>query len=333
MLPLLANHDHTSFEIYCYTDLTIPDALTDQLKSLVHFWKLTSGLSDAQLADLIRSDGIDILVDLTMHLKGSRLMAFARKPAPVQVTYLAYCSTTGLETMNYRLSDPQLDPLYMNDSVYTERTVRLPRTYWCYPEPENAPDVGPLHASSAGHVMFGCFNNYSKVTRQTLEMWARILNAVPESRLVIHAHEGSHRQAALELFASHGVEAGRVHFNGFRRLDEYLAQYNQVDISLDPFPYGGGTTTCDAIYMGVPVVSLEGATAVSRAGKSILTNVGLQDLVAKSPDQYVEIALKLAADLPRLEDLRKSLRQRLKDSPLMDGPQFARDMEEIYRRM
>jgi predicted O-linked N-acetylglucosamine transferase (SPINDLY family) len=336
MLALLANHDHTKFEIYCYTDLTVPDRLTEQFKSLVHFWKPTAGLSDAQLADLIRSDSIDILVDLTMHMNDSRLMAFARRPAPVQLTYLAYCSTTGLETMDYRLSDPHLDPPCppsIDESHYTEKTIRLPRTYWCYPEPETPTDIGPLPVSSAGHITFGCFNNYSKVTHQTLELWARVLNAVAQSRLIIHSHEGSHRQVALDLFASQGIDPTCVQFQGFRRMSEYLSQYNQIDIALDPFPYGGGTTTCDAIYMGVPVVSLEGTTAVSRAGRSILTNVVLADLVAKSPDQYVEIASRLAQDLPRLEELRRSLRQRLKDSPLMDAVQFARDIEESYYRI
>jgi len=333
MLPLLANHDHAKFEIYCYTDLTVPDRLTEQFRSLVHFWKPTAGFSDAQLADLIRADAIDILVDLTMHMNDSRLMAFARRPAPVQLTYLAYCSTTGLETMDYRLSDPHLDPAGIDESLYTEKTIRLPRTYWCYPEPENAPEVGPLPASSEGHITFGCFNNYSKVTHQTLELWARVLNAVPRSRLIIHSHEGSHRQAALDLFSGQGIDPARVQFQSFRRMSEYLSQYNQIDIGLDPFPYGGGTTTCDAIYMGVPVVSLEGTTAVSRAGRSILTNVGLAELVAKSADQYVEIALRLAQDLSRLEELRKSLRPRLKDSPLMDDVRFARDIEEIYLRI
>jgi predicted O-linked N-acetylglucosamine transferase (SPINDLY family) len=333
MLPLMANHDPKAFEVFCYTDVAIPDQLTARLKCHADVWRSAVSLSDARLADLIRSDGIDILVDLTMHLKGSRLLTFAQRPAPVQITYLAYCGTTGLETMDYRLSDPHLDPPETDGSVYTERTIRLPQTYWCYPTPDASPEVALLPALSAGYVTFGCFNNYAKVTRQMLQVWCRILKQVPASRLIVHAHEGAHRQAVRDLFENEGVDPARLQFNGFQRLESYLAQYNQVDIALDPYPYAGGTTTCDAIWMGVPVISLAGQTAVSRAGKSILTNIGLPELVANSTDQYVDIASGLAGDLPRLIKLRSELRQRLKDSPLMNAEQFAIDIENIYKRL
>jgi predicted O-linked N-acetylglucosamine transferase (SPINDLY family) len=333
MLPLLSHHDHAEFEVYCYTDITVPDALTDRLKPLADVWRPTVGLSDEKFAELVRADGIDILVDLTMHLKGSRLLGFARRAAPVQITYLAYCSTTGLEQMDYRFSDPHLDPPGIDESVYTEKTVRLPSTYWCYLAPEGGPDVGSPPVQAAGRITFGCLNAYAKVTGRMLEVWCGLLKEVPDSRLVLHAHEGSHRQRAYDLFEREGVAPDRVEFVGFHRLGAYLEQYNRIDIALDPHPYGGGTTTCDALWMGVPVVSLEGATAVSRAAKSILTNVGLAELVAKSADHYVEIAARLARDGSRLAELRGSLRQRLKDSPLMDAPRFAREVEEVYRRL
>jgi predicted O-linked N-acetylglucosamine transferase (SPINDLY family) len=330
MLPLMAHHDLAAFEIYCYTDVASPDAITEQLKTGADVWRSTAGLSDEQLAQLIRSDQIDVLVDLAMHLKGGRLLAFARRPAPVQITYLAYCSTTGLETMHYRITDPHLDPPGADESVYSEKTLRLPHAYWCYPAPENSPVVGPLPATTAGHVTFGCLNNFSKVTPQMLTVWGGLLKSIPSSRLILHSHEGSHRQSVIDQFTRDGIEPGRLQFVGFNRLVPYLELYNQIDIALDPYPYGGGTTTCDALWMGVPVVSLAGATAVSRAGKSILTNVGLSEWVADSPEKYVELATTLANDLPLLADLRNGLRNRLQESPLMKAAEFARDIEAIY---
>jgi predicted O-linked N-acetylglucosamine transferase (SPINDLY family) len=331
MLPLLSHHDRNQFEIYCYTDVRRVDALTETLKSHTDIWQSTSGLSDEQLVELVRRDQIDILIDLTMHMKGSRLLTFARKPAPVQITYLAYCSTTGLTAIDYRLSDPWLDPVGMDETVYSEKTIRLARTYWCYPRPDGAPDLIPPPSTHSGQVTFGCLNNYCKVTTLTLSLWRDLLSNVAQSRLILHALEGQHRQNALDHFATAGIAPNRIEFVGQVPLKEYLAQYNRIDIALDPFPYGGGTTTCDALYMGVPVVSLSGDTAVSRGGLSILSNLDHPELVASNPDEYLQIAASLASDPSRLAELRRTLRDQMQASVLMDARTFARDVEAAFR--
>jgi protein O-GlcNAc transferase len=345
LLPLLAHHDRRRFEIFCYTDVRQTDRMTDRIRSHCDTWRSTAGLSDERLAQLVRDDRIDILVDLTMHMKGSRLLAFARKPAPVQVTYLAYCGTTGLRTIDYRLSDPFLDPPGADESVeppavsavepvYSEKTIRLPRTYWCYEPAADAPDVVPPPSVGAGGMItFGCLNNFGKVAPVTLDTWAELLQRVGRSRLLLFAPEGSHRDLARQHLAQMGVDPHRLQFVPLRQLNQYLLQYNQIDIALDPFPYPGGTTTCDALWMGVPVVSMTGKTAVSRAGLSILSNVGLPELVAGTTEQYLSIATELAADLPRLAQLRATLRDRMKASALMDARRFARDVEDAFEKM
>ena len=333
ILPLLANHDHANFEIFCYSDARVTDSMTQQLRQHADTWRETWPLSDAKLADRAREDRIDILVDLLMHAKGSRMLAFAGKPAPVQVTYLSYASMTGLETMDYRLSDPYLDPPGEDESLYTERTIRLSSTYWCFQPSPQMPEVGPLPATTNGYVTFGCLNNFWKVTPQTRSAWMRLLLQVPNSRLILHCHEGSHRQRLLGQFAQGGIAANRIEFVGFQPLRQYFEQYNGIDIALDPFPYGGGTTTCEALWMGVPVVTLLGKTAVGRAGYSILSNIALAELVGRDMEEYVRLAAGLATDLPRISELRRTMRSTMRSSPLMDAPRFAHDVEEAYRAM
>jgi len=339
MRPLLAHHDCGQFEIYCYSDVRRPDALTRELAANAGTWRATIGMSDEQLDQIIRDDQIDILVDLTMHMESNRLLVFARKPAPVQATYLAYCGTTGLQAIDYRFTDPYLDPVASTGSgqndelIYSEQSIYWPRTYWCYQPLPQTPDVGPLPALSAGHVTFGCLNNFAKVSAAALRTWCRVLGDTPRSVLVLHAREGSHRDRVRAILASHGIDPRRLRFVGMLPWREYLEQYQQIDIALDPFPYPGGTTTCDALWMGVPVVSLAGQTAVGRAGVSLLSNVRLPELVAATLEQYVRIAVELAGDLPRLAALRLTLRQKMLSSPLMDAPGFARDMEVAYREM
>ncbi|HSZ57979.1 MAG TPA: tetratricopeptide repeat protein [Tepidisphaeraceae bacterium] len=338
MLPLLANHDRTRFEIFCYTDLIHADWLTEKIKPHVDMWRGTIDLSDEQLARQIRQDRIDVLVDLTMHMRGSRLMAFARKPAPVQVAYLAYCGTTGLEAMDYRLTDPHLDPQSQgdgrDDAIYCEKSVSLPQTYWCYEPSAAAPEPGPLPALAAGYVTFGCLNNFSKVSRKALNTWAEVLRAVPDSRLIICSPEGRHRQGVRDLLRFNGVEPSRIEFVGLLfPLEKYLERYQRIDIALDPFPYPGGTTSLDALWMGVPVVTLAGQTAISRSGVSILSNLSRLQWIGHTAEQYVEIATRLAADPAALGAVRQSLREKLRSSPLMNAPQFARDIEAAYRQM
>jgi predicted O-linked N-acetylglucosamine transferase (SPINDLY family) len=333
ILPLLAAHDADRFEVFCYCDVRRPDHVTGLLRRHASQWRNTLGLTDERAAQLIREDQIDVLVDLTMHTAENRMLLFARKPAPVQVSYLAYCSTTGLDTMDYRLTDPHLDPPGMNDAFYSEKSIRLPETYWCYPLEERSPPVSPPPALIAGEVTFGSLNNFCKVSPEALDLWIQLLRATPKSRLILHANEGSHRQRVRDLLEHQGIDPRRLKFADRVPLSEYYRLYEQIDIGLDPFPYTGGTTTCDALWMGVPVVTLAGRTAVGRGGVSVLCNVGLSKLIAQTPQQYVQIATDLAKDLPRLAELRRALRARMQASPLMDAPRFARNIEAAYRQM
>jgi len=238
-----------------------------------------------------------------------------------------------LETIDYRLSDPYLDPPQTDLSVYSEQTVRLPETYWCYQPGGPVSESAPLPALSTGFITFGCLNIFAKVSPAILELWSQILQAIPKSRLLIHSNHGTHLNKVRELFGQKGISADRIEFIGRQPWPNYINTYNRIDISLDPLPYNGGITTCDSLFMGVPVVSLSGQTAVGRAGKSILSNIGLPELVAQKPEEYVEIAVELANDLPRLAKLRRTLRQRMESSPLMDAKRFARNVEAAYRDM
>jgi predicted O-linked N-acetylglucosamine transferase (SPINDLY family) len=333
LLPLLRARDRSCLEVICYSDCRRPDAFTEQFRQTADGWHDIVGWSDLQVAERMRQDRIDIAVDLTLHGLNNRLLALARKPAPVQVTYLAYCSSTGLEAIDYRLSDPYLDPPGMDESVYSEKTMRLPETYWCYQPTSAPPETSPLPALAQGHITFGSLNNFCKVSAPTLAAWGKLLRSVPNAQLLLHTREGSHRQRVLERLGGEGIEPQRVRFAGYLPMEQYFELYQRIDIALDSFPCGGGTTTCDALWMGVPVVSLVGRTAVGRGGLSILSNVGMPELAARSEEEYVRIARELANDIPRLTNLRATLRQRMEQSPLMDTPRFARNIEAAYRQM
>jgi predicted O-linked N-acetylglucosamine transferase (SPINDLY family) len=332
-VPLLSNHDHRQFEIFCYAGVARPDVLTERLRGCADVWRSTVGLSDPQLADLVRRDQIDILVDLIMHSPKNRLLLFARKPAPVQVSWLSYPGTTGLSTIDYRLTDPYLDPAGLFDAYYTEQSVRLLETFWCYDPLTEEPPVNALPASATGVITFGCLNNFCKINDGCLQLWARVLRAVPKSRLLLIAPLGSAREHVTARLQQEGIDPLRVEFIARQPRLEYLRLYHRIDLGLDPLPYNGGTTTLDAFWMGVPTLTLVGKTVVGRAGWSQLCNLGLQELAAESPEQFVALAARLARDLPWLEELRGSLRQRMQQSPLMDGKRFARHMEQAYRWM
>jgi len=330
--PLLENHDHQNFEIFAYFCIATPDSLTPRLRAATDVWRDVAGSSDDQLAQIIRDDRIDILVDLSLHTAENRLLVFARKPAPVQATYLAYPGTSGLDTMDWRLTDRFIDPPGGDESGYSEKSYRL-QSYWCYyPCMDFIVDPEP-RSRQTGVTTFGCLNNFSKISSVTLQTWIQLLQAVPKSRLVIHAAPGDHRRIAAEKFSAAGVDPARLIFVPLVSIPDYFKQYQQLDIALDPFPYGGGTTTCDALWTGVPVITLRGRTAVGRGGVSILSNVGLTELIAENPADYVRLAAELAADIPRLTQLRGQLRERTRLSPLMDAPAFARDVESAYRHM
>jgi predicted O-linked N-acetylglucosamine transferase (SPINDLY family) len=327
ILPLFREHDRRQVEVFAYSDATTPDGLTNLIRNRVDRWHDVAKLGDQELADSVRADGIDILVDLAAHSGHNRLLMFARKPAPVQVTYLAYCSTTGADAIDYRITDRFLDPPGEPES-YTETSIRLPHCYWCY----SAPPLGrPVTDRRAGPPTFGCLNNYAKVSDVTLRLWARLLRRVPEAQLLLYARTEAHRERVHRALREVGVEDSRAIFVGRQSLSLYLQTYRDIDVALDPHPYGGGTTTCDALWMGVPVVSLAGRTAVSRAGSTLLSNVGLGHLVARTEDEYVERAAELIRDQGRLAELRRSLRPVLEASPVMNAPQFARDFEAALR--
>ncbi|HEY2342930.1 MAG TPA: hypothetical protein VGH90_07875, partial [Chthoniobacteraceae bacterium] len=333
LLPLLRNHDHDAFEVFAYSDVLAPDSVTTEIRGSCDQWRDLSGVDDERAAEMIRADGIDILVDLALHMARNRLLIFARKPAPIQVTYLSYAGTSGMEAIDYRFSDPHLDPADADLTRYRETTLRLPRTYWCYEPGGAAPNVSPPPVVSSGFATFGCLNNFAKVSKDALDAWLEVLRAVPGSRLLLHAPEGDARTAVRDHFNRGGLEADRLEFVGWQDWSKYVRTFQRIDIALDPFPYGGGITTCDALWMGVPVVSLSGQTAVGRSGRSLLANASLPELVAKTREQYVDIAASLAGDPSRLGALRSSLRERMERSPLRDASGFAQEVENAYRQM
>jgi predicted O-linked N-acetylglucosamine transferase (SPINDLY family) len=332
--PILAAHDHTAFEVFCYASSPQADMTTARLRSYADHWRDISQTIDERASQLARDDGIDILVDLAGHIGGNRLMLFARKPAPVQVTYIGYQNTTGMAAMDYRLTDDWADPPGTTDEFYTEKLVRLPRSFFCYLPSADAPPPSALPALDKGHVTFGSFNNFAKVTPQVLTTWCEILRAVPNAHIVIVANAQDSVAAYLvRTFTERGIDVSRVTLADRRGRLEYLSLINQVDIALDPFPFNGHTTTCDALWQGVPVVTLAGRMYAERFGSTAHVNLGLQDLIAGSLTEYVSIAARLAGNLEALSQLRGGLRQRMAESPLLDFAGFTRNLESAYRQM
>jgi len=333
--PVLEHHDHSRFEIVCYSNSTRTDEVTRRLQQHADRWRSIADLPDAQAEAMIRDDGIDILVDLSGHTAANRLPLFARKPAPVQATWIGYPNTTGMAAMDYRLTDANLDPPGMTERYHTEELVRLPVSA-CFRPAQQSPEVNALPALTAGHVTFASFNNFTKVTPPTIACWSQVLAAVPGSRLMLmigDADSRDAREAVEQAFARHRIGPDRLQLVGKRPLAEYLALHHQVDIALDPFPYNGGTTSVHSLWMGVPVITLAGSTALSRVGVTILANVGLADLIAQSVEQYVEIAHGLAQDTERLSKMRAQLRARMQASPLIDAGNLTRALEAAYREM
>lgn len=333
---LLEVHDREEMEVFCYSDVMNPDVVTGRMKRHAGHWRRIVGLADAQVADLIREDRIDILVDLAGHTGDNRLPVFARKPAPVQVTWLGYCDTTGLAVIDYRITDAHADPPGSTEALHSEQLIRLPRTFASYRPVEDAPPVCPLPAPGKGRVTFASFHTRKKLNEPLLELWAEILGRVPGSRLMLVSvahHERMGSETLEGFFGNRGIDAARLEFRGRQSLADYLALHGEADVLLDCHPFSGHTTSCHALWMGVPVVTQAGRTHCSRMVASVLSNVGLPELVATSPEEYVKLAVELANDLPRLAELRSTLRERMRTSPLMDAAGFARDMEAACRDM
>lgn len=334
--PLLACHNPDRVEAICYSDTGVPDAVTRRLIALSGGWRETVGLSEAELDALIRRDGIDILVDLCGHSSGNRQTVFARRPAPIQVTWLGYPDTSGLSAMDYRLVDAVTDPEGPADALASETLVRLPGSFLCYWPPRGAPAPGPSPALS-GPVTFGSFNRLSKMTPAAVRLWAAILRQVPDSRLLMKSiglGSDAMRKRIEAAFDAEGVTPDRLDLIAWTATwREHLELYRRVDVALDTFPYNGTTTTCEALWMGVPMVGLLGGRHAARVGASLLASIGLKELIAATPQDYVAIAVALAQDRPRLAALRDGMRARLRSSPLCDAPEFARQVEETYRTM
>ena len=332
--PIFENHSRDAVEVYAYAEVANPDAVTAELRALTDEWRSTVGLSDAQVAAMIRADEVDVLVDLAGHTANARLLALARKPAPVQVTYLGYPATTGLDVMDYRLTDGVTEPVGSSERYYTEELVRLPQCLWCYAPFADMPAVTALPALTNGYVTFGSFNNFAKIGPRVIELWAAVLRAVPNSRITLITIPAGTAQAELrDRFAALGVATERVVMHDRLLRREYLDLFSEVDIALDPFPCNGGTTTCDALWMGLPVVALTGETFLSRASYSILSAVNLTGYAAADVTAYQDICVKASRELETLARVRAQLRKQLTTSPLLAAPAFTRDLEAAYRAL
>jgi len=336
--PVLRTHDRGRFHVTCYSN-ALEGKPTTRFQSPADGWRDIRGVCDADAAERIRADGIDLLVDLGGHCASGRLGIFARKPAPVQFTWLGYPDTTGLTTIDYRFTDSTADPAGIADRYHSEKLIRLERSFLCYQPPDEAPPVSALPAWFTGQVTFGSFAFPAKITDEVIAAWSQILKRIPTSRLLLHHcfsdyadPRGAVRERLLAKLCRLGVGENRIHFAGFvRPLRDHLQMYSHVDVGLDTFPYNGATTTCESLWMGVPVISLKGSCHAGRVGASILTTVGLGGLVASRAEEYVDRAVALASDLDQLAAMRASLRGVMERSPLLDSISFTRGLEDCYR--
>ena len=333
LVRVLESLGQTQQQTICYSDRPGKDDVARRLQSAATQWRDVMHMSDQRLAEQIRSDRIDILFDLAGHTAHNRLLTFARKPAPVQITWIGYEGTTGLTAMDYLLADRHVVP-QGSEQYYREHVLRMPDGYLCYDPPAAAPPVGPLPSLAKGYPTFGSLNNLAKITPEVVAVWAQILRRAPTARLVLKYRglgDPTVKRRYLNLFAAHNVEPKRLELLPSSSYAEYMATYHELDVALDPFPFSGSATTCEALWMGVPVVTCPGETFASRHSLSHLSNVGLTETIVHSLDEYVERALALAADLPRLATLRAGLREQMAASPLCDGKRFANHLVSLLR--
>ncbi len=334
---VVESHNRENVEVFCYSDVKLPDAYTQKISETSDHWRETSQLSHEQLALLIAKDRIDILVDLTGHTANNRLMTFARKPAPIQVTWLGYPNTTGLKAIDYRFTDRWADPPGMSDQLNTETLIRISNGFLCYAPISDSPPISDLPMTESGFITFASFNNSSKINVDVIKLWSSILSGVKGSKLILKSPQFTDpviKQRYLALFESNGIDSSRIEIYGYiASTIEHLAIYQKVDVGLDPFPYNGTTTTCEALWMGIPVVVLTGNSHVSRVGVSLLSNVGLTEFVAETKDEYIRICSNLAKSPEKLLEIRKGMRSRMENSSLLDIDGFVSDIESEYRNM
>jgi predicted O-linked N-acetylglucosamine transferase (SPINDLY family) len=331
---LLDNHDRDQVEVYAYANVAHPDEVTGRLRSKFDAYRDIRGLDDRQAAALVAEDRIDILVAMAGHSDSHRLTIFALKPAPVQVD-LGSIGTTGLPQIDYRITDERLDPPE-TQPFYLEELVYVPDGFVCYRPPDFAPPVDPLPARASGSVTFGSFNNSLKINPQVVALWSEVLRRTPGARLLLKCRGGGDTEWVDRLrraFAGHHVDPLRIEACGWQSPQEHLRLYGQVDVCLDPFPFNGCVSTLEALWMGVPVVTLAQDVYVSRVGSTILGRLGMDALVTTSPDAYVAAAVNLAGSLDVLDRVRRHLRARMAASPLCDGHRYAQQIEAAYRRM
>uniref|UniRef100_A0A7C4RU32 protein O-GlcNAc transferase n=1 Tax=Desulfatirhabdium butyrativorans TaxID=340467 RepID=A0A7C4RU32_9BACT len=336
LMPFLVGYDRKRFEVFCYSNGKTVDETTQKMQALVDHWRNIMPLSDEDAARTIQADRIDILVDLAGHSGYNRLPVFALKPAPVQVTWLGYPNTTGLTRIDYRLTDAWVDPPGDPDRLHTERLVRLPDGFLCYQAPSDCPEVSDLPAAQTGRITFGSFNNHVKITSYTIRLWSRILHAVHNSRLVLKSsvkQDTSRMDAIMKDFLAQGIEPERITFLEYLPLKEHFAAYHGIDIALDTFPYNGTTTTCEALYMGVPVAALSGNSHAGRVSAGILTQIGLVDWVATDEEALVKLVVEKASHIEGLQNLRMQLRQKMQTSTLMDRQRFVRNLQQAFEEM
>jgi protein O-GlcNAc transferase len=331
--PVLAHHDQAQVETFCYAEVAVPDAVTKRLQGLANNWRWTWCLSDTQVAEQIRGDRIEILVDLAGHTAGNRLGIFAHKPAPVQATWLGYMNTTGLKTVDYRLSDNVLDPpgQPVRDS---EEVVRLPGGFCCFAPPVDAPPVGPLPAPRRGHLTFGSLHSLFKLNPKVFDLWCQLLHALPTSRMLMFRDTltGSAQDYIRGQFGQRGITPERLDLRQGSAAPGYLAVYNEIDVSLDAFPFTGGVTTCESLWMGVPVLSMCGVRPAGRNAAALLASSGLNDWIVNTAEEYIALGVRAGNELDRLAALRAGLRDRMM-ATICDSRRFTRELEDAYRAM
>lgn len=334
MLPWLEKHDRINFKIIAYSDREQADEMTKRIRQSVDEWRNVAGKDDDELALQIEEDRVNVLIDLAGHTAGNRLKMFARRVAPLQISWIGYSATTGIPNMDLAFMDDYVAPEGC-DEYFTEKLVRLEGLRFCYTPPFYAPEVAPSPFLKSGYLTFGCFNNLAKLTPLVIESWASILNALPQSRLILKWKSLGDQEAVRGIqlkFENFGVAPGRIECRGWSKHTAMLAEYSDVDVALDPFPFSGGLTSCDALYMGVPVITMPGELPISRQTGSFLNAIGLNEFIAKNPTEYLNVAINLSRNSSQLPSLREMLRERLLQSVLCDSKGFAKAVEKAIQK-